>query len=140
MSFIEKGDKNKEAYCNRAQDLIDEAVKIKSDESELFVLQSLLYYARMAISPMLNGPLYLPKATTALNDAEKLEPDNPRIYYLRGNSIINTPKFFGGGKEAALPVLEKALIMYKNFKQKSAIHPDWGKEETERLYKECKKD
>ena len=140
MSFVEKSEKHKEIFCNKAQDLLDEAFKIKPDESELFILQSLLYYARMAISPMLNGPLYLPKATGALNEAEKLDPDNPRIYYLRGNSIINTPKFFGGGKEAASPVLEKALIMFKNFKQKSTIYPNWGKEDTESLYKECKKD
>ena len=140
MSFIETHEGNKEMYCDKAQDLLDEVFKIKPDESELFVLQSLVYYARMSISPMINGPLYLPKAVSALNDAEKLDPDNPRIYYLRGKSTINTPKFFGGGKDAAIPIFEKALTMYKTFKQKSTVHPDWGKEDAERLYKECKKD
>lgn len=140
MSFIETHEGNKEMYCDKAQDLLDEVFKIKPDESELFVLQSLVYYARMSISPMINGPLYLPKAVSALNDAEKLDPDNPRIYYLRGKSTINTPKFFGGGKDAAIPIFEKALTMYKTFKQKSTVHPDWGKEDAERLYKECKRD
>lgn len=140
MSFIETHEGNKEMYCDKAQDLLDEVFQIKPDESELFVLQSLVYYARMSISPMINGPLYLPKAVSALNDAEKLDPENPRIYYLRGKSTINTPKFFGGGKDAAIPIFEKALTLYKTFKQKSIVHPDWGKEDAARLYKECKRD
>jgi tetratricopeptide (TPR) repeat protein len=140
MSFIETNEGDKEMYCNKAQNLLDEVLRIKPDESELFVLQALICYARMSISPMINGPLYLPKAVSALNDAEKLDPDNPRIFYLRGKSTINTPKFFGGGKNVAIPILEKALNMYKSFKQKSTVYPDWGKEDAERLYKECKKD
>ncbi|MGD0756820.1 MAG: hypothetical protein ABR927_17360 [Bacteroidales bacterium] len=140
MSFIETNEDNREMYNDKAQNLHDEAFKIKPDESELFVLQSLIYFARMSISPMINGPLYITKANNALSDAEKLDPDNPRIYYLRGKSIINAPKFFGGGKDAAIPIFEKALTMYKIFKQKSTVHPDWGKEDAERLYKECKRD
>jgi tetratricopeptide (TPR) repeat protein len=140
MSFIETNEGDKEMYCDKTQKLLDEVFKIKPDESELFVLQSLVYYARMSISPMINGPLYITKAVNALSDAEKLDSDNPRIYYLRGKSIINTPKFFGGGKNAAIPIFEKALTMYKTFKQKSSVHPDWGKEDAERLYKECKRD
>jgi len=140
MSFIETNEGDKAMYCDKAQNLLDEVLRIKPDESELFVLQALVCYARMSISPMINGQLYLPKAVNALNDAEKLDPDNPRIYYLRGKSTINTPRFFGGGKDAAIPILEKALTVYKTFKQKSTVHPDWGKEDAERLYKECKKD
>jgi tetratricopeptide (TPR) repeat protein len=140
MSFIETKEGDKEMYCDRAQNLLDEVFKIKPDESELFVLQALVYYGRMTVNPMITGPLYLTKSNIALNEAEKLDHDNPRIYYLRGKSIMNTPKFFGGGKDAAIPIFEKALIMYKNFKQKSAVHPDWGEEDAERLYKECRKD
>jgi tetratricopeptide (TPR) repeat protein len=137
MSFIEKNEENREMYCDKAQVYIDEAMKIKSRESELYVLQALLYFARMSISPMLKGPIYISKASSSLSDAEKLDPDNPRIYYLRGKSTIHTPSFFGGGKEAAIPILEKARDMYNKFKPKSTIHPNWGQGDTERLYKEC---
>jgi tetratricopeptide (TPR) repeat protein len=140
MSYIETKEDDKEMYCDRAQTLLDEVFKIKPDESELFVLQSLVYYARMSVNPMVNGPLYLTKTTKILNEAEKLDPFNPRIYYLRGKSTMYTPKFFGGGKSAAIPIFEKALTMFKIFKQKSTVHPDWGKEDAEKLYKECKRD
>jgi tetratricopeptide (TPR) repeat protein len=138
MGFIETKEGDREIYCDKAQNLLDEAFKIKPDESEIYVLQSMLYYARMSISPMINGPIYLPKAVRALDDAEKLEPGNPRIYYLRGKSTMNTPKFFGGGKEAAIPIFDKALSVYKRFKPKSIIHPFWGEEDAFRLYNECK--
>jgi tetratricopeptide (TPR) repeat protein len=138
MSFIETNESIVDKYCDKAQELLDAAIKIKPDESELLVLQSMLYFARMAISPMINGPLYLPKASGSLDDAEKLDPGNPRIYYLKGKSIMNTPKFFGGGKEAAIPVFEKALNIYKNYRVKSAVAPSWGSEDALRLYNECK--
>lgn len=51
---------------------------------------------------------------------------------------MNTPKFFGGGKEAAIPVFEKALSVYKDFRPKSIVHPFWGEEDALRLYNECK--
>ena len=138
MGFIETSEGVREMYCDKAQNLIDEAFKIKPGESEIYVLQSMLYYARMSISPMINGPLYISKAAGALDDAEKLDPGNPRIYYLRGKSTMNTPAFFGGGKEAAVPIFDKAINVYKDFKPESIIHPFWGKEDALRLYNECK--
>jgi len=140
MGFIETDESIVEMFCDRAQELLDTAFKTEPGESEIYVLQSMLYFARMAISPMINGPLYLPKASAALDDAEKLDPGNPRIYYLKGKSTMNTPKFFGGGKEAAIPLFEKALDIYRNFKPKSIVHPSWGEEDAFRLYNECKAD
>lgn len=138
MSFIETKEEEREMYCEKAQNLLDEAFKMIPDESELYVLQAMLYYSRMAINPMVSGPLYILKATSTLNYAEKLNPGNPRVYYLRGKSTMNTPKFFGGGKDQAIPIFEKSLLMYKNFKPKSIIYPYWGEEDALRLYNECK--
>jgi tetratricopeptide (TPR) repeat protein len=140
MSFIETDENSKETFCDKAQELLNEAMKIKPDESELYVLRSLVCFARMAISPMINGPMYLPKANSALNDAERLDPKNPRVYYMRGKSTMNTPKFFGGGNEIALPFFEKALILFRECKPKSTVHPYWGKEDAEKLYNECRSD
>jgi tetratricopeptide (TPR) repeat protein len=138
MGFIETNESVVEKYCDKAQELLDAALKIKPDESEIHVLQSMLYFARMAVSPMINGPLYLTKASGALDNAEKLDPGNPRIYYLRGKSIMNTPKFFGGGKEAAIPVFEKAIKVYKSYRPKCTVAPSWGEQDASRLYTECK--
>ena len=84
--------------CGIVLKLADEAYK-----SELHVLQSLLYTARMNINPWINGSIYMVKASKELELAEILNPNNPRIYYLKGKFALYTPKFMGGGKEAALP-------------------------------------
>jgi len=138
LSFIEKKADKKEVYCDKAQSMIDSAFRLKPNEPELHVLQSLLYTARMAINPWVNGPVYITKASNELETAEKLDPKNPRIYYLRGKSALYTPKFFGGGKEAALPLFDKAVHLYLGFKPESQVHPNWGKEDADRLYEECK--
>jgi hypothetical protein len=140
MSFMENDDSNKEAYCDKAQELLDHAMKLRPEEAELYVVQALVYFARMAISPMINGPLYIPKANKALSDAEKFDPENPRVYYLKGKSTISTPKFFGGGRDVALPILEKALLMFNRYRPACNVAPYWGKEDAERLLNECKSD
>lgn len=140
LSFNENNVDKKEILCDKAQVLIDSALKVKPNESELYTLQCLLYFTRMSINPMINGPIYLVKSSSALEEAQRLNPINPRIYFLRGKLTVNTPKFFGGGKEAALPILEIALQKYTDFKPESNVHPYWGKEGTERLLKECKPD
>jgi hypothetical protein len=140
MSFMANDEDLKESYCDKAQDLLNIAIKLNPGESELYVLQSLIYFARMAISPMINGPLFIPKANKALDNAEKLNPLNPRACYLKGKSAINTPKFFGGGKDVALPLLEKALILFDKFTPACSIAPGWGKKDALQLYKECLRD
>ena len=140
LCFIEKNTEMKDKYCDNAQSLIDSAFKIQLDESEIYVLQSLLYIARMSINPLINGPVYMLKASNALDEAEKLNPDNPRIYYLKGKTTLYTPKFFGGGEEAALPYFEKASLFFQGFNPESTVHPYWGKGDTERLLKKCKSD
>lgn len=138
MCFIEKNDQEKDNYADRAQVLLDSAFMINPIESELFVLQAMLYYGLMEVSPMLRGPKYLPKAKHALADAEKYNPQNPRIYFLRGKSTMYTPEFFGGGKDAALPILENAVQQYSEFIPESNLHPAWGYEGAYELYMECK--
>jgi tetratricopeptide (TPR) repeat protein len=138
--YMEKDEEEKDMYCNRAQVYIDSAFILRPDESELNVLQALLYYARMEVNPYVMGMIYYPKANSELEEAARNNPGNPRIYFLKGKTIINTPEFMGGGKKTALPVLEKALELYREFKPGSDIDPYWGKESAEQLFETCKRD
>jgi hypothetical protein len=78
-----------------------------------------------------------PKQETALDKAIKADPNNPRIYYLNGQTLMNTPEAFGGGKAVAKKLFEKSLELYKTFKPASPFHPNWGKEEAEQLLAAC---
>ncbi len=139
-SFIEKNRGTKDAYCKKAKSLITKAKEINPDDSELDVLEALLCYALMEITPMVNGPIYLPRANKALAEAINKDPGNPRIYYLKGKSTMYMPDFMGGGKEAAIPILQKAMELYNKFVPETNLHPDWGKGSTIELLNECKKE
>ena len=53
------------------------------------------------------------KASQAIDKGMQLNANNPRLYYLRGMSLFNTPEQFGGGKDKAKPIFEKAAELYK---------------------------
>ncbi|MCD6567069.1 MAG: hypothetical protein J7K53_14115 [Bacteroidales bacterium] len=138
MSFIEKNTSTKDAYCKKAKDLIVKTRELNPYDSEPDVLETLLCYALMEITPMVNGPLYMPKANNALKMAKEKNPDNPRIYYLQGKSTMYIPGFMGGGKEAAIPLFQKAMELYEKFTPETDIHPSWGKSDTAKLLEKCK--
>ncbi len=137
MSFLSDDDREKDLYCERALVYIDTAMQIVPDQSELQVLKAMLFFAMMEVNQMIRGPIYLPKAMEALKTAETLDPGNPRIYLLSGRSIFYTPEFLGGGREAALPVLENAILLFREFVPATSLHPDWGESSALEVYRQC---
>ncbi len=123
------------AYLDLAQAEIDKVLKIAPKESEIYALQAFVYQLR--ITDMSKGYKYSSLATEAINSAEKLNPENPRVYYLRGSNTFHTPKMFGGGAEKAKPDLEKAAKMFETQKLESEILPSWGTEHNGQLLKQC---
>ncbi|MFW5699268.1 MAG: hypothetical protein ACOCXS_00015 [Bacteroidota bacterium] len=133
MSFETADTKTKDRYAEKANDLIKVARGIAPEESEIFVLQALTCYAMIQVDPMGRGMTYMNKANEALGKAEQLNADNPRIYFLRGQTLLNMPAEFGGGVEAALPVLKLAKEKYQLHSPVDDIHPDWGKEDVNKI-------
>jgi tetratricopeptide (TPR) repeat protein len=121
----------KEALLEKAQKHIDAALEKAPEESELHTLQAFLYPSLIMIDPMANGPVYVGKIYESLDKAERLNPENPRIYFLRAITLLNMPPEFGGGPEIAKPVFLKAKQKYDGFKSALPFSPQWGKEETE---------
>jgi len=132
---IEVDDKHKQ--LDKAQSLIDEIQKKNSEESEVYALQAFVYQLR--ITDMSKGAKYSMKALSAIAEAEKLNPENPRVYYLRGSNTLHTPKFFGGGADKARPDLEKAARMFEKQKQEDALMPSWGNYHNKQLLDQCNK-
>ncbi|MBN1927858.1 MAG: hypothetical protein JW798_18645 [Prolixibacteraceae bacterium] len=113
-------------YLDQAQKHIDEIMKLAPTESEIFVLQALLYMMR--ITDPSEGYTYSTMATEALDKAEVYNAKNPRVFYLKGMNLYYTPDEYGGGKEAAMPLLEKANSLFKTEISQSPLMPTWGKE------------
>ena len=136
-AFGEKDKTKVDPLLDQAQKMIDKALKIKATESEIWILQGMLYQARIMVDPMTRGQKYFMQANEAFDKAESLNAENPRIYYLRGQSMMNMPKMFGGGKEAAKPLFQKASEKFLSFKPAEMFAPNWGKEANAQLLKSC---
>jgi hypothetical protein len=128
ISFQEPENTKKDTYLDQAQKYLDQAMVIDANESELFLLQGFLYPSRITIDPMNRGIIYIDKMNQALDKALELNPDNPRVYYLRATMTFHMPEAYGGGAAKALPLYQTADEKFKIFKPKSEISPNWGKE------------
>jgi len=130
MSFDENDGGKRDKILDRAQELLDHALELEAEESELHVLQAFLYPSRITVDPMGRGMLYFDKMFTSLKTAKSLNPENPRIYFLDGVSKLNLPLSMGGGPEVAKPILEEALSKFESFSNPDLLWPNWGEEAT----------
>ncbi len=128
MSFQETDNVKKDRYLDRAQNYLNLAMAIEPNESELYMLQGFLYPSRINIDPINRGMLYMGTMNAALDKALELNPDNPRVYYLRATITLHMPEAYGGGAVKALPLYQTAAEKFRTFKPKTNIYPNWGNE------------
>jgi hypothetical protein len=79
------------------------------------------------------------KINEGLDKAEKINSDNPRIYYLRGLIKFNMPAMMGGGPEVGIKLFQQSLQKFESFRPKDDFAPSWGRKEVERLLSENQK-
>jgi len=128
ISFQEAENTKKDQYLDQAQKYLDQAMAIEPNESELYMLQGFLYPSRINIDPINRGMALVGKMNAALDKSLELNPDNPRVYYLRATITANMPEAYGGGAARALPLYQKAAEKFQSFKPKTELSPNWGKE------------
>lgn len=131
----QKSDKDKVA--GKSNDLITKAEALEPNNSELFCLRQMTATLQMLVDPMSRWQSYGTEASNAVEKAIKADPNNPRSYYLKGQNLMGTPEAYGGGKAVAKKLFEKSVELYKTFQPASPFHPNWGKEETEKLLAAC---
>lgn len=137
QAFAEKDGKQIDLNVDKAQVHIEKAMAMAPTESELLVLQAMAYQARIGVNPMMRGMKYSGMASDALDMAEKLNASNPRIYFIRGQSAFNTPKMFGGGKDAAKPHFVKAATLFEKQNMENPLSVHWGLEANEQMLMAC---
>jgi hypothetical protein len=127
----------KDKVLDHAQGMLDSAFLLKPDSSECMVLQGFLHIARIMVDPMGRGMEYSQKANEAFETSIKLNPENPRGYYIKGMTVMNTPENFGGGKAMAKPILSTAMAKFESFKPATSLSPNWGKEDCKKQLDNC---
>jgi hypothetical protein len=129
----------RDALLDEAGSELDKAVKILGKENdETNVLGAFIANWRIAISPMTRYMIYGKVFTSHMEAAKAINPDNPRIYYLRGMAKFGMPRFAGGGEQVALPYLAKADSLYTKENDMDIARPYWGKTATAYYLRLCK--
>jgi hypothetical protein len=126
---------DKDANSMRINTLCDKAETLDKN-SEIYVLRNMAATQQMMVDPQTRWQTYGMQASKYLQTATQMNPDNPRIYYLQGESLFNTPPAFGGGKDKAKPMFEKAVALFKTDKPKP-LWPNWGFDRTEEQLAKC---
>jgi hypothetical protein len=126
---------DKDANSTRINTLCDKAEALDKN-SEIYVLRNMSATQQMMVDPQTRYMTYGVQAGKDLEIATQLNPDNPRIYYLKGESLFNTPVAFGGGKDKAKPMFEKAIALFQTDKPKP-LWPNWGRERSEAELAKC---
>ena len=130
-------DKNsdKDQLAEKIKPLVAKAEAIEKN-AELCTITNMAATQQMLVDPQSRWQTYGMEASAALQTGMQLDATNPRLYYLQGMSIFGTPEQFGGGKDKAKPVFQKAVDLYKTFKVKP-LYPNWGQKEATDMLAKC---
>ena len=120
------------ALCDKADALTTD----NADKAEILVLRNMAATQQMLVDPQARYMTYGQQAAGFLQKGITLNANNPRLYYLQGMSLFNTPEQFGGGKAKAKPVLEKAVSLFKTEPVKP-LYPQWGDKEAINTLAQC---
>ena len=120
------------SLCDKAEALTTD----NADKAEILTLRNMTATQQMLVDPQGRFMSYGMEAGKYLQQALKLNPENPRAYYLQGASHFGTPEQFGGGKAKAKPVFEKAADLYKS-EQPKPLYPHWGQARNQEMLDQC---
>jgi tetratricopeptide (TPR) repeat protein len=123
---------NPAVSARERDDLLDDAetrlktaVKLDPKFAEGYALLSGVYGLKINFSPM-SGILLGPKSGGAIDRAEQLEPENPRVLLSRGIGKFNTPAMFGGSIKDAEACLRRAIDRFAA-ESPAKPFPGWGR-------------
>ncbi|HEX3935605.1 MAG TPA: hypothetical protein VHW43_13050 [Puia sp.] len=134
----------KETNTERRDQLLDQADKyvqklggLRPSSDEGIVITAYAAYARYWVDPPNRWQKYLSLMNSDLEKAKKVNPGNPRIYYLEGIPVFNKPTLYGGGKDKAKPYFEKAKDLFAHQDRSSIAKPYWGEKENADYLVKC---
>lgn len=139
QAFMLKDKSQIDPLADKAESNLDKAEALSPKNSEIACIRSLVATARLSVDPMTRGMKFGPEAAALLEQAKGLNPENPRIYMLQGQSLLFTPEQWGGSKSKAKTTLEVALEKFAAFKPESGIAPHWGEAYTRKLLEQSQK-
>lgn len=135
-SYKGEGKELRDRLLDQAQVFIDTCNDRSHGNSEVMTLQGYLYQARIGVDGS-RGLIYSQKAASRFKEALIADERNPRATCLLAMNVMHTPKFFGGGKENALPLFEQAAAFFESQQKGNPFSPTWGSEMNKHFLEVC---
>jgi hypothetical protein len=124
----EQDNSKKDAIADKANAQITKAEAILGKEnSEIDVIKAMIETIQMTVDPQSRYMTYGALISDNIQKSESLDPTNPRPVLFEAQSKFFTPEQYGGGKDAAKVLFDKAKTLFDNFKPASDLSPNWGK-------------
>ncbi len=141
ISYREKEiDKDtRDMFLDVADDFLLKVKQLQPKNEETFILSALLANARLVVDGGSRWKKQGDIFNANMDAAIAINPNNPRIYHLKGVALYFTPKMFGGGAKNALEYLEKAKTMFVNQVNGNILLPYWGEKRNLYFISECTK-
>jgi len=136
MSFREnESPAKKDEYLDVAEVAINKMLVLAPNESEAYSLQAFYYTGRLVVNPQERGQKFGMLSGQAVGRALGIEPENPRAQLMQLQNELGTARFFGSDTKPFLAKAKLLLENWDNYKLKSTLHPQWGKDQVEGIVK-----
>lgn len=134
------GDVSKnDAILDVAEKQAKTADSLQPNNSELYVLRSMIIGGKIMVDPMTRGQQLGMQSMMLMSKAMSIDANNPRAYYMMGQSLFYTPAQFGGGVDKGCEMFNTSKAKYAIFVPASPLHPNWGADQVEEMLKQCEK-
>ncbi|MEM9998185.1 MAG: tetratricopeptide repeat protein [Bacteroidota bacterium] len=110
---------------------LEQAEELSPDFAEAYALHSSLLGQKVGMKPML-GMLIGPKVGRIMDRGKAADPDNPRVVMTEAQSLLFTPKMWGGSKERAMEGFRRAITLFEAEAANppaDPLAPRWGHDE-----------
>ncbi|WP_125719861.1 hypothetical protein [Flavobacterium ustbae] len=132
-------DKTKiDLLLTKAQDALDVELIKDQANSELYVMQALIYTGYVVADPITNGMKYSGKVMEAYAKAKALDPNNPRAVFGEADYQLGGAKWTGVDTKPLCAQVDKSIELFNNFKPATPYSPKWGLERALEIQKTCK--
>lgn len=139
FSYIQKGRvlmreekmESLDMVADQAQKYVDAAESTEKNNSEIHLLQKMIFSLKMMVNPQQRYMTYGMQAANELKKAEDFDPANPRVALIKAEDVYFTPEQYGGSKTKGLELFKVSLEKFSAYKPKTALDPNWGKSEAE---------
>ena len=139
MATRETVPSKKDAYLDQALAAVEKGKAIVPGESELVAIEGFVHMIRVTVDPASRGQQYSGLAMQTFGRALGMNPNNPRAMSLMAQMQFGTAQFFNQQPTEACEIARKALAIFDlGTKSENPLTPQWGKEMTAGLIKNCK--